>query len=394
MRPYLDRYGPGQRYPHRWWFPEDYKSAAEWIRAVTPSDQRDRLILDPAGPPGLREALAATLQPSALGRLWRYFLYRETLNPLGSEDGIFYVARDISGPGPLAGANSPSNLSVVSSFGQPGSNPSEFNAPRAIAVGPDGSVYVADSLNHRVQKFDSAGRFLAQVGGQGTGPGQFQEPWGVAVGPDGSVYVADTWNHRVQKFDPNLRFIAAWGGFAAAGPDSQAEPSRFYGPRDVAVDASGRVFVADTGNKRIQVFGPDGQFLLALGGPGSEPGRFNEPVGLKFDGAGRLWVADTWNRRVQVFDAELQPIAQIAVPGWNGTGIQNKPYLAAGPDGSVWATDPEGGRLLRFNPGFRLAGSFTGPFALPAGAAFDAAGQLLVTDGSASRVFRLRQPGS
>lgn len=393
MRPYLDRYGPGQRYPHRWWFPEDYKSAAEWIRAVTPPDQRDQLIFDPASPPGLREALAATFQPSALGRLWRYFLYRETLNPLGSEDGIFYVARDLSTPGPPAvGANSSSNLNVVSRFGQAGSNPGEFNAPRAIAVGPDGSIYVADSLNHRVQKFDSAGRFLAQVGGQGTGPGQFQEPWGVAVGPDGSVYVADTWNHRVQKFDPNLKFVAAWGGFATAGPDPQAVPGRFYGPRDVAVDGSGRVFVTDTGNKRIQVFGPDGQFLLVLGGPGSEPGRFNEPVGLKFDGAGRLWVADTWNRRVQVFDAELRPIAQIPVPGWNGTGIENKPYLAVGPDGSVWATDPEGGRLLRFDPGFRLVGSFTGPFALPAGVAVDAGGQLLVTDRSANRVLRLRQP--
>ncbi len=396
MRPYLDRYGPGERYPHRWWFPEDYKSAAEWIRALTPPDRRDRLAFDPENPPGFKEALAATLQPPALGRLWRYFLYRETLNPLGSEDGIFYVARDLS-PGPAAAApptSQPPGLTVLATFGRAGSNPGQFNGPRGIAVGPDGSVYVADSLNHRVQKFDAAGRFVAQVGGQGTGPGQFQEPWGVAVGPDGSVYVADTWNHRVQKFDPNLRFIAAWGGFATAGPDPQAAPGRFYGPRDIAVDGSGRIFVTDTGNKRIQVFDPEGQFLFAFGGAGAGPGQLNEPVGLKFDGAGRLWVADTWNRRLQAFDPELRPVAQVPVPGWAGTGIQNKPYLAVGLDGSVWATDPEAGRVFRFAPDGRLAGTFTGPFGLPVGIAFDAEGRLLVSDGSAHRLLRLGVPGS
>lgn len=394
IRPYLDRYGPGRRYPHRWWFPEDYKSAAEWVRAVTPPDQREGLTFDPANPPGFKEALAATLQPSALGRLWRYFLYRETLNPLGSEDGIFYVARDASPASapPVQDARQP-GLTVLAAFGRAGSNPGEFRGPRGIAVGPDGSIYVADSLNHRIQKFDASGRFLAQVGGQGTGPGQFQEPWGVAVGPDGSVYVADTWNHRVQKFDPNLRFISAWGSFATAGPDPQAEAGRFYGPRDIAVDGSGRVFVADTGNKRVQVFSPEGQFLLAFGGPGTGPGQLNEPVGLKFDRTGRLWVADTWNRRVQVFDADLRPVAQIPVSGWAGTGVQNKPYLAVGPDGSVWATDPEAGRVFRLGADGRLAETFAGPFSLPVGLAFDAGGQLLLTDGSGHRVLRLSVPG-
>jgi len=392
MRPYLDRYGPGERYPHRWWFPEDYKSAAEWIRALTPPEGRDRLTFGPDSPPGFKEALAATLQPAALGRLWRYFLYRETLNPLGSEDGIFYVARNLS---PAAqSAQPPPGLTVLGGFGRPGRNPGEFNGPRGVAVGPDGSIYVTDSLNHRVQKFDPTGRFLAQVGGQGSGPGQFHEPWGVAVGPDGSVYVADTWNHRIQKFDPNLRFITAWGEFGPAGPDPQAAPGRFYGPRDVAVDGLGRVFVTDTGNKRVQVFGPEGQFLLAFGGPGSEPGRFDEPVGLKFDGSGRLWVADTWNRRLQAFDPELRPAAQIPVPGWAGTGILNKPYLAVGPDGSGWVTDPEGARLFRFGPDGRSVTPWAGPFGLPVGLAFDGEGRLLVSDGAAHRVLRLGLPGN
>src|SRR5690606_24690742 len=115
--------------------------------------------------------------------------------------------------------------------------------------------YVADSRNHRVQKFDADGNLVWTSGTFGTldtntaGAGQFNEPWGVGVGPDGSVYVADTWNHRVQKLDANGQFITMWGRFGQ-GESIDA----FWGPRAVVVDDRGRVFVSDTGNKRIAVF--------------------------------------------------------------------------------------------------------------------------------------------
>jgi len=88
----------------------------------------------------------------------------------------------------------------VSQWGRQGTSDGEFSHPLSVAVATDGSVYVADRSNDRIQKFTSAGVFVSQWGTPGTGDGQFNAPLGIAVASDGSVYVADYGNHRVQKF--------------------------------------------------------------------------------------------------------------------------------------------------------------------------------------------------
>jgi DNA-binding beta-propeller fold protein YncE len=129
------------------------------------------------------------------------------------------------------------------------------------------------------------------------------------------------------------------------------EPGRFYGPRDIAVSPSGDVLVADTGNKRIQVFDQRGEFRRAFGTEGSAPAQFREPVGLAVGRDGRIYVADTWNQRIQVFDSQFQHVAQHPVQGWNSQSVTNKPYLAVADDGTIFATIPERRAVVRVSDG-------------------------------------------
>ena len=108
---------------------------------------------------------------------------------------------------------------------------------------------MADSLNHRIQKFSASGGFLAKWGSQGTGDAQFQSLGGIAVGSLGNVFVVDLGNHRIQMFTPSGSFLAKWGSEGTG--DGQ-----FNVPLGIAVDSLGDVYVADTYNHRIKKFAP------------------------------------------------------------------------------------------------------------------------------------------
>ena len=285
-------------------------------------------------------------------------------------------------------------------------NPVILNAPRSLAFANDGTIYVADSRNHRVLHVDTQGNILREWGTYAdgvslpVGDGTFNEPWGIAVGPDGSVYVTDTWNHRVQKFTRDGRFVKAWGVFG------QGEtPDAFYGPRGLAVDAEGRVYVTDTGNKRIVVFDANGNFITQFGGAGFEPGFFDEPVGITVDKNGTVYVVDTWNQRVQTFVPTENENALVFLPdkqwdvfGWFGQSLDNKPFIAVNDELHVFVTDPEGYRVIEFDPNgeiVRVWGDFgdsNASFGLTAGIAIDNDGNVWVTDSAFNRVMRFVLP--
>jgi hypothetical protein len=186
----------------------------------------------------------------------------------------------------------------LTTWGSVGTGDGEFNGPLGVAVDGSGNVYVADRLNHRIQKFTSTGTFLTEWGGSGSGDGQFSEPWDVAVDGTGNVYVADNGNVRVQKFTSTGAFLTKWGSLGSG--DGQ-----FGSPTAVAVDVSGNVYVADIDgsftNHRIQKFTSTGTFLTKWGSAGSGDGQLNTPEGLAVDGDGNVYVADSGNHRIQKF---------------------------------------------------------------------------------------------
>lgn len=288
-------------------------------------------------------------------------------------------------------------------FGATGSEAGQFQRPRGVVAAPDGTIYVADTDNHRIQHLDHDGTPLQEWGSfadlaLGPAPGgTFYEPWGIAVGPDGSVYVADTWNHRIQKFTAEGEFLTMWGYFG------QAEQfDGFWGPRDVVVDAEGRVIVSDTGNKRIVIFGPNGEGIAEFGEEGYEPGQFYEPVGLALDSEGILYVADTWNQRIQAFELDgagsFSPIDSWDIYGWYGQSLDNKPFLAADDQTHIFATDPEGVRVLEFtNEGeiVRYWGDYSvgsDGFALVGGIAIDPLGGVWIADTGNNRIMHFNLP--
>jgi sugar lactone lactonase YvrE len=288
-------------------------------------------------------------------------------------------------------------VSAAEIWSQAGTDPGSLTRPRGIAVAPDGSVFIDDTNNHRIQHFSPVGNLINFWGGQsGTdasqaATGTFNEPWGVAVGPDGSVYVADTWNFRIQKFSADGTFLKSWGSSSASDQNFN-----LYGPRAVAVDSKGRVFVADTGNKRIVIYDSEGNYLDKIGSGGYDSGQFDEPVGVAIGPDGRLYVADTWNRRVQVFQESggtWQYQKEWPIAGWEGESTDTKPYLAVSGDGRVWVTDPGNARVLVFDSEgkflftFGAFGKDGGSFALPSGIAVGADGRVFVADTDNNRIM-------
>jgi len=284
-------------------------------------------------------------------------------------------------------------------FGSSGTALGQLQSPRGIAVGPEGFIYVADSGNHRIQKFTPNGQAVAAWGRESTvetetgAPQGFLEPWDVAVAPDGAIYVADTWNHRIQRLDSSGNLLDAWGAFGQYKPEDPAGQGLFYGARGVAVNASGRVYVADTGNKRVQVFEPDGTFAFQWGGGGVVEGYLDEPVGVAFGPAGKVYVADTWNRRVQVFDENGVFLRQWPIAGWDVGHGEEKPYLAVDSKGYVYVTDPAHYRVLVFDSegnytlSFGQYGFDDRSFAFPTGIALGQDDSIYLTDAHANRVM-------
>ncbi|NEN85356.1 fibronectin type III domain-containing protein, partial [Paenibacillus elgii] len=178
-------------------------------------------------------------------------------------------------------------------------------------------------------------------GGAGTGLGEFNGPARVSVDSSDNIYVADTGNHRIQKL------MAATGVWSECGGGAGTGPGQFSSPSEVAVDSSGNVYVADAGNHRIQKLtiatGAWSEWKRSGGGSGSVLGEFNNPKGVAVDGSGNVYVADSNNERVQRLDISSNSWSEwIYIGGVVGKGLGEFKYpngVAVDSGGNVYVAD-------------------------------------------------------
>ena len=213
--------------------------------------------------------------------------------------------------------------------GKAGSGDGELDRPAGIAISNDGTLFLTDSRNHRIQKFTLDGKFLGKFGTFGSGPGQLNMPWGIALDKEGNVFVADWRNDRIQQFTADGTWQASFG-------QSGTGVGQFNRPNSVCVDDDGDIYVADWLNDRVQVLAPDGRFVTELRGDhvlsqwgkdklNSNPDMirqralayshnpnyekdFNHPCAVKIDAHGRLAVLDHFGGRIQVYTKTKDPV--------------------------------------------------------------------------------------
>jgi DNA-binding beta-propeller fold protein YncE len=247
---------------------------------------------------------------------------------------------------------------VVKSFGG-----GMFIWPHGIDVDRDGNVWVTDAVapartprgkrGHQVIKFSPEGKVLLTLGTPGA-PGcdaaHFSAPSDVVVAANGDIFVADghafEGNNRVVKFDRGGKFLKAWGRTGYA-------PGEFRMLHAIALDAEGRVFVADRGNNRVQIFDQQGKFL-------AQWTQFGRPSGITFDHQGQIYVTDSesdnvenpgWEMGIRIGDARtgwisafiLHPAADPRVI--EGTAAE---FVAVDRDGNLYAGEPRPRRLQKY----------------------------------------------
>jgi len=182
---------------------------------------------------------------------------------------------------------------LLRKWGTQGIEPGRLYIPRNVVADAAGNLFVCEyNPVNRVQVFDSTGqKLLTHWGGLGGAPGQFSRAEGLALDRDGNVLVADSCNHRIQKFSHDGKFLSAFGKAGAAVGELNF-------PYDVKVDRAGNILVCEYGNSRVQVFDANGTSLEIVGGLGAGPGQFNNPWSIALDSRGNLHVADAGNHRV------------------------------------------------------------------------------------------------
>jgi DNA-binding beta-propeller fold protein YncE len=354
--------------------------------------------------------------------------------------------------------------------GTSGSGNGEFNKPEGIAVDSLGNVYVADTVNKRIQAFTSSGGWISSwcsdgslscsaspqpsgiavdssdvvyIAGGGMirrfdTSGNFLSSWAVAgatgvaidasdnvwvtvgnaikeydnlgsllatygsgvlsgagalsVAPSGKVYVADTGNGRIQRFSSGGAAEMEWGEYPGAGvPDV---------PTGIAVDASDNVYITKKATDQIQKFDKDGNLVDEFGGTGNTAGLLNDPAAIAITSDGHVYVADTNNQRIQEFDTSGTFIRQWGSAGQAQGQFADPAGIAVDPSGNVYVADTGNDRIEKFSSAgsflttWGVTGSADGNLNAPKGLWIDGSGNVWVADSGNNRVEKFNPSGT
>lgn len=222
---------------------------------------------------------------------------------------------------------------------------SRFRKPQDVAVDALGTIFVTDTENARIQSFNFGGTFLRTWGSPGDDDDEFGQPTRIEVGPDSALYVLDAERARIAVFTPRGQFLRAWG-------TPGIEPGQISRPLGLAVAPDGDVYISDA-EQRVQRFSSRGEFILGWGVRGTEAGAFNGPADLCVDSMGRVLVCDTYNFRVQAFDPTGTFLGM-----WGASGAGNEPLwypraIMALPDGGCVVASGNTLSVFTINPALR-----------------------------------------
>jgi len=259
-------------------------------------------------------------------------------------------------------------------FGEKGLGPGQFVYPRAIAVGPQGCVFIvdktariqrfdpdgefetswqmpkwnagkptgitvtgdgrvllADTHYHQVMIFDRDGKELERFGSIGEGPGELIYPTGTLVGADGNYYVSEYGgNDRISRYSSKWEYLGSFGNLGSG-------ESALLRPQSIILDTDGTIWVADACNHRICRFSPEGKFISAFGTPGREPGQLQYPYDIALCPDGTILVCEFGNNRIQRFDRAGKSLeiwgstgrapGQLAYPWGVAIGLEDRVYI-------------------------------------------------------------------
>ena len=303
-----------------------------------------------------------------------------------------------------------------------------FGSCRLAGVAADGSgnVFIADVGNQRIRRVDAATQIITTVAGNGTpgfsgdgGPATSAElnfPGEVAVDSSGDLFIADSRNHRIRRVDAATQVITTVAGNGTKGYSGDGGPatgSELDYPAGVAVDSSGDLFIADTGNERIRRVDAATQVITTFAGNGTEgfggdggpatSAQLLTPEGLAMDSSADLFIADVNNERVRRVDATTNIITTVAgngTVGFSGDGglatnaeLDVPAAVALDGSGDLFIADVDNGRIRYVKSSTQVISTIAGGagggdggpasasvLAWPEGVALDSAGNLFVAD--------------